>query len=133
MDEDDKAAATGLRLGAEGDTAMAIKMMLFKDGSTGPVAVCDICGAVIRDASEATVYWRRPPDFGEKPGYVYDPVLACGKYACERQAEKGAGNTLSTADLDTALVCLIANAGLPPNGERFRQVTDMAAMLNGAV
>ena len=112
---------------------MAIKMKLFKDGSTGPVAVCDVCGAVIRDASEATVYWRRPPDFGEKPGHVYDPVLACGKYACERQAEKGAGNTLSTADLETALVCLLANAGLPPNGERFRRVTDMVAMLNGAV
>ena len=108
---------------------MAIKMMLFGNGSTGPVAVCDVCGAVIRDASVATVYWRRAPDFGEKPGHVYDPVLSCGKYACERQAEKGAANTLSTADLDTALVCLLANAGLPPNGERFRQTVGLVKML----
>jgi hypothetical protein len=36
------------------------------------VAVCDVCGKPIRDAAGATVFWLREPDFGEKPGHLYD-------------------------------------------------------------
>ena len=109
---------------------MTVKMMLFKDGSTGPVAVCDICGAVIRDASEATVYWRRTADFGEKPGHLYELQLVCDSDACWKKAEAGGGNRISTMDLATALVYLLVNVRLAPNGERFEQAVDMAAMLN---
>ena len=38
---------------------MAIKMMMFENGSTGPVAVCDVCGRAIRDAAGATALWLR--------------------------------------------------------------------------
>ena len=81
---------------------MAVKMMMFENGSTGPVAVCDVCGKPIRDAAGATVFWLREPDFGEKPGHLYE----------------------------LQLVYLLVNVRLAPNGERFEQAVDMAAMLN---
>ena len=93
---------------------MAIKMMLFENGYTMPVMVCDMCGKVMRDASMGTVYWRRPQAFDEKSGHMYDMVLACGSDACQRKAEKGGGNTISTMDLDTALKFLMVNSGLHP-------------------
>ena len=109
---------------------MAIKMMMFENGSTGPVAVCDVCGKPIRDAAGATVLWLREPDFGEKPGHLYDARLVCENDACWKTAEAGGGNRISTMDLATAMVYLLANVRLAPNGERFEQAVDMAAMLN---
>ena len=109
---------------------MAIKMMMFENGSTGPVAVCDVCGRPIRDAAGATVFWLREPDFGEKPGHLYDARLVCDSDACWDKAEAGGGNRISTMDLSTALVYLLANVRLAPDSERFGKAVDMAAMLN---
>lgn len=109
---------------------MAIKMMLFKNGNTGPVAVCDVCGKPIRDAAGATVFWLREPDFGEKPGHLYDARLVCENEECEMKAESGGGNRISTMDLETALVYLLANVRLAPNGERLKWAVGTAAMLD---
>ena len=109
---------------------MAIKMMLFKDGSTGPVAVCDVCGKPIRDAAGATVFWLREQDFGEQPGHLYDARLVCDSDACWVKAKAGGGNRISTMDLSTALVYLLVNVRLAPDSKNFEQAVDMAAMLN---
>jgi hypothetical protein len=109
---------------------MAVKMMMFENGSTGPVSVCDVCGQAIREAAGATVLWLRAPAFDEKPGHVYDARLVCDSDACWEKAEAGGGNRISTMDLSTALVYLLVNAGLPPNGDRFKNAVDIAAMLN---
>ena len=109
---------------------MAIKMMLFKNGNTGPVAVCDVCGKPIRDAAGATVFWLREPDFGETPGHLYDALLVCENDECEMKAESGGGNRISTMDLETAMVYLLANVRLAPNGGRFKQAAGTAAMLD---
>ena len=103
---------------------------VVENGTTGPVAVCDVCGKPFRDAAGATVFWLRAPAFDEKPGHLYDARLVCDSDACWEKAEAGGGNRISTMDLGTALVYLLVNVRLPPNGERFGQAVDMAAMLN---
>jgi hypothetical protein len=112
---------------------MAVRMMMFENGSTGPVAVCDVCGKPVRDAAGATVFWLREPAFDEQPGHVYDARLVCDGDACWEKAEAGGGNRISTMDLATALVYLLVNVRLAPDGERFEQAVGMAAMLNGLV
>lgn len=112
---------------------MTCKMMMFENGSTGPVAVCDVCGRPIRDAAGATVLWLREQDFGEKPGHLYDARLVCENDACWKTSEAGGGNRISTMDLATALVYLLANVRLAPDSENFGQAVDMAAMLNELV
>jgi hypothetical protein len=45
------------------------------------------------------------------------------------KAESG-GGTISTMDLETAMVYLLANVRLAPNGGRFKQAAGPAAMLD---
>ena len=109
---------------------MAIKMMLFKNGNTGPVAVCDVCGKAIRGAAGATVYWRRVPTFDEKPSHLYDMVLVCNSDACEMDAEKGGGNTISTMDWSTTIINLLINSGMAPDSPAFRNTVKNYRMFN---
>ena len=46
------------------------------------------------------------------------------------KAEAGGGNRISTMDLETAMVYLLANLRLAPNSGRLKQAAGTAAMLD---
>jgi hypothetical protein len=59
-------------------------LRFHEDQTTGLVAVCDVCGADINDASEANLLWNYPLTSPPSPGDNFKYVLACKQ--CDSQA-----------------------------------------------
>lgn len=80
---------------------MSFKLTVHKGGLTGMVAVCDICGKVIKDASDANIVWE--PDDCQKKGDMADFEL-CHK-SCDDRFRGTAWD-----ELDVGLMYLLSNS-----------------------
>ena len=85
---------------------MAIKMRLNEDGTTGPVAVCDSCGKIVK-ANDANVTWV--PDSLNNAGDFCSLKIACTEYPCLEKLDKSDGYQY-TMELALFMTFLIKNS-----------------------
>ena len=112
---------------------MPIKLMVFENGNTGMVAICDVCGKRCADADEANVVWF-PADGDDRTGDTFDVTITC-KDTCSRKlmshAEKSGHSNAYSQDLDAGLYFLLQNSGLLPlGGKKMRRAKGIAEMIN---
>ncbi len=84
---------------------MSFELRHFGEGGTGLIAVCDVCGSLIRKAEQGNLCWV-PVRFAE--GEIYSYQITCAERCTDRLfTEKG---HQFTQELDVALGFLFANS-----------------------
>jgi hypothetical protein len=95
---------------------MAFQIKIHKDYTAGMVAMCDVCGEIITDASKANVTWIRGDKF--EPGALF-PFKVVHKGPCDERLERVDD---SWQELDEAFVYLLNNTGSDIEKARERAV-----------
>lgn len=84
---------------------MAIQLRCFGEGGTGLIAVCDVCGRLIKESEDANVCWlAKSCDSGD----VYRFNITC-KDKCTRILDAIEGSQC-TQELNLALFFLMNNS-----------------------